>query len=96
MELPLTDEMSRFIDERVRAGRYAAPQDVVRAALAALGRQESLGQLSRDELEVLYPDFKRRIEEGLTSARAGQLTDGDAFFEELENEDNSGVNRKTA
>ena len=92
MELSLTDDLSRFIQERVRTGQYGAPEDVVRAALEALRRQEALAQVDRSELEVLYPDYHQKIEDGLRAARAGRLSDGEAFFEPLEQEE-SGARR---
>ena len=96
MELSLTDDLSKFIQERVRTGQYAAPEDVVRAGLAALRQQEALAQLDSSEIEVLYPGFRQQIEEGLKAARAGKLSDGDAFFEELEREEPTDINRKSA
>jgi len=96
MELSLTDDLSKFIQERVRTGQYAAPEDVVRAALAALRQQEALSQFDNNELDVLYPGYRQQIEEGLKAARAGKLSDGEEFFEELEREETSDVNRKSA
>jgi putative addiction module CopG family antidote len=96
MELSLSDDLSQFIRERVRTGQYAAPEDVVRAGLALLRQHEALAQLDSGELELLYPGYRKQIEEGLKAARAGKLSDGEAFFEELEREETSDTNRKSA
>lgn len=40
MELSLDPKTQRFVDEQVRGGGYATPQDVVREALARMEAEE--------------------------------------------------------
>ena len=56
-------------------------------------QDDTLEQLSIDELESIFPKFRSQIERGLSDARAGRLSDGDAFFDQLEREDR-GVERR--
>jgi Arc/MetJ-type ribon-helix-helix transcriptional regulator len=87
MNLSLPAEIQRAIDERVKSGSYQCAEDVVAAAVISLGQRERVSQLNASELEAIYPGMKSRIIEGLTASRAGKLSDGEAFFEELERED---------
>src|SRR4051812_24135467 len=76
MNVVLTAEMERFIEERLQRGRYPSPEDVVRAGFASLAQQEAIEGLSSRELEAVFPDIRARIAQGLEEARAGKLTDG--------------------
>lgn len=87
MTLSLSPEIQKRIDERVRSGRYATAEDVVAAAMASLDQQERLVSLEPAELEALYPGLKAKLEEGIAAARAGHLSDGETFFDELEREE---------
>ena len=54
-----------------------------------------LRKLSAEEMERLYPAIKRDIAEGMAAIRAGDTVDGEAFFDELEREEDGvidGVN----
>jgi Arc/MetJ-type ribon-helix-helix transcriptional regulator len=93
MDLILTPDMQRFVDESVRSGRFAAPEDVVLAALAAFMGDNSLSSMSSDEMEEMYPGFREKIAEGIRSADAGELVDGEEFFAELEREDQEAANK---
>jgi Arc/MetJ-type ribon-helix-helix transcriptional regulator len=87
MNLSLPAEIQRAIDERVKSGRYHCAEDVVAAAVISLGQRELVSQLNAAELEAIYPGIKAKLIEGLTASAAGKLSDGEAFFEELERED---------
>lgn len=52
--------------------------------------QDRAWKLIRPELEALYPALTRKLAEGLAAADAGQLSDGDDFFDELEREEAAG------
>jgi Arc/MetJ-type ribon-helix-helix transcriptional regulator len=93
MNLILTPEMQRFVDECVRSGQFATPEDVVLTALAALMRDDPLKSLSADEMEEMYPGLREKIAEGVRSADAGELVDGEEFFAELEREDQEAANK---
>ena len=98
MDLTLTPEMQRFVEGKVKSGRYGAPEDVVRAALVTFMQQESLEGLTADELEVIYPGLRQKIAEGLADLREGRFRDGEEFFDELDREDDEAdrAGRKTA
>jgi putative addiction module CopG family antidote len=87
MTISLDPDMEKFIADRVKSGRYASPQDVLRAGLATLEKHESIETMSSSELEAIYPGWRDRVAEGVADERAGRISDGEAFFEELEREE---------
>jgi putative addiction module CopG family antidote len=98
MKVALKAEMKQFVEQQVKSGRFASPEDVVHAALAVLMQHRAFEDLSTEELEAVFPDLRGKIARGLEDARAGRLSDGEAFFEELEREDRAvrGKGRKSA
>jgi putative addiction module CopG family antidote len=84
MNLSLSPEIEKAIEERISSGKYSRAEDVVAAAVVTLSQQERAMQLSASELEAVYPNLRKKLAEGLAAADAGQLSDGDAFFDELE------------
>lgn len=94
MTLSLGPELEQFIEEKVRSGQYASREDVVRAGLTTLMQHDRLEQLPLDELEVMFPGFRSKITEGVAEARAGKLSDGDAFFDELDRQDPESLVRR--
>jgi antitoxin ParD1/3/4 len=98
MSLSLSPEVQRLIDERVNSGRYPSAEDVVTAALANLEQQEQIATLSAAEIEVAFPGFGAKIEQGWEDLSAGRVSDGDAFFDGLDREDkdNQDSGRKSA
>ncbi len=49
----LDPKVQKLIDERVKSGQYATPEDVVAAALLTLDQQECLGDFAQGELNEL-------------------------------------------
>ena len=98
MQLTLPPEIQKIIDDRVRSGRYRSSDEVVAAAVANLSRQDRFEELNSADLARVFPDIKTQLAEGLESARAGRLVDGEAFFDDLEQneEGHNPTNRKTA
>jgi putative addiction module CopG family antidote len=94
MNVTLSGKMRRFVDEKLKAGRYSTPQDVVHAGLAALMQQEDIEKLSVEELEAIYPNLRAKVAAGVREAREGKLTDGETVFAELEREDRERAGRK--
>ncbi|HET6248101.1 MAG TPA: type II toxin-antitoxin system ParD family antitoxin [Tepidisphaeraceae bacterium] len=86
MNVLLGSELEKLIVARVRSGRYATAEDVIRAGLASLEQQEGVESMSTSELEAVFPGFRQRIAEGMADEKAGRMSDGDAFFDELERE----------
>lgn len=77
VKLLLTPELDAFLQNRVRSGRYQSTSEVVREALRLLERHE------RDRDQVLE-QLKAKLERGAAEAERGELLDGDAVFEELQ------------
>jgi len=73
MNLALNPNVQKLIEERVKAGKYATPEDVVAAASVTLDQQEQLGDFAPGELDKLLNDGERSI------ADKGTL-DGDEAF----------------
>jgi putative addiction module CopG family antidote len=63
MNLSLDPEVQKLIDERVKSGLYATPEDVVAAALLSLDQQESLGDFAAGELDDLLAEGEKSIAE---------------------------------
>ena len=60
----LTDELDRFVLEKIEAGRYENASEVVRAALRTLEREER-------QFEAKLAALRMAIDEGDASAVAG-------------------------
>lgn len=89
MNLPVSPRLQKLIDDRLAGGKYRSTEDVIAAAVTNLSQQEALADLSAQEMELVYPGIRQKITEGLASLRAGDIVDGDAFFDELEREDHA-------
>jgi len=76
VNISLTPELSAFLQNRVKSGRYQTTSEVVREALRLLERQE------RDR-EQAFQQLKEKLERGAAQADRGELLDGDQVFEEL-------------
>jgi antitoxin ParD1/3/4 len=48
----LTDELDRFVSEKIESGRYENASEVVRAALRTLEREERLMRAIRQKLQL--------------------------------------------
>ena len=63
MNLSLDPEVVKLINERVRSGEYASPEDVITAAIMTLVQQESLGDFDTGELDRLLAEGEQSIEQ---------------------------------
>lgn len=76
MQVMLSAELQRFVDEQLASGAYATPEDVLRAAVASLQQSERFGDFATGELDAMLAEGERGLEnEGAVSA--------DAVFDEL-------------
>lgn len=98
MDLSLSPEIQKKIEDRVGAGQYERAEDVLTAALLTLDQHERRLQLGASELEAIFPGLHEKLAEGLAAADQGKLSDGEAFFDELEQEENpsQSKDRRTA
>ena len=73
LNVSLTPDLSRFVESRLRSGKYQTASEVVREALRLLE--------SSDQTPVAsVADLKKEIEIGLAQLRRGEGVDGEAFF----------------
>jgi antitoxin ParD1/3/4 len=66
MNVSLTSELERFVQDKVRSGRYLSASEVVREALRLLDEQDRLRSLRLEEL-------RREIAVGLGQAERGEV-----------------------
>lgn len=72
MNVHLTPELKKLVEEEVSAGRYASASEVVREGLRLLLEERRW----RDEV-------REKLAEGMAQARAGRLVDGEAAIGRL-------------
>ena len=70
MNVNLSRDLYQFVKAAVKSGRYTSASEVVREAL-------------RERRDEALRKVQRQIEEGLESARRGELLDGEAVMQEL-------------
>ena len=76
LNVSLTPDLSRFVQNRLRSGKYQSASEVVREALRLLEGRDRAPVASVEEL-------KREIEIGLAQLRRGEGVEGEAFFRRL-------------
>ncbi|MDB5332957.1 MAG: addiction module antidote protein family [Phycisphaerales bacterium] len=64
MQLSLAPELEQFVADKVASGRYAAPAEVVSAALSLLKEQEELEAAELEELRKEIAVGLEQIERG--------------------------------
>jgi antitoxin ParD1/3/4 len=72
----LPPELEAFVEERVASGRFATAGEAVREGLRLLEAREQAR-------EAVISELRQEIEIGVEQAKAGKLSDGGAFFEQL-------------
>jgi putative addiction module CopG family antidote len=73
VNLTIPPDSQKFIEDRVKSGRYATPEDVVAAALRTLEDRETFADFEPTELDNL-------LEEGEQSIAAEGTLDGEEAF----------------
>jgi len=76
LNVSLTPELERFVQERVASGRYQTASEVVREGLRLLELQE------RDR-EAAHQALKAKLKRGAAQAERGEVVDGEEFVEKL-------------
>ena len=77
MNVPLTPEHERLIQNCIKSGRYHSAGEVVREALRLLEEREELDRMRLTEM-------RDKIAAGLTSLDQGEGVSGEAAFDELD------------
>lgn len=73
LNVSLTPELSRFVQSRIRSGKYQSASELVREALRLLEGRDQTASASVQEL-------KKELEVGLAQLRRGEGVDGEDFF----------------
>ncbi len=72
MNVHLTPELKKLVEEEVATGLYGSASEVIREGLRLLVEERRW----REEV-------RRKIAEGIAQAKAGQLVDGEEVIEQL-------------
>ena len=76
MNVSLTPELEKLVQEKVKSGRYNSASEVMREALRLLEEQDQLRAIRLDEV-------RKTIAEGLESLDGGEGIDGKEAFDRL-------------
>lgn len=76
MDVSLTPELERLVQEKVSSGLYNSPTEVIREGLRLIQERDSLYQVRLEEL-------RREIQIGVDAANRGELLDGEVVMAEL-------------
>ena len=76
LNVSLTPDLSRFVEDRLRSGRYQTASEVVREALRLLEARERASAADLEEL-------RREIAVGMAQLRRGERVEGETFFRGL-------------
>ena len=76
MNVTLTPELEKLVENKVQSGRYNSASEVVQEALRLMERQD---ELRADQLNEL----RERIDKSLAQAERGEGVDGDLFMQGL-------------
>jgi antitoxin ParD1/3/4 len=80
--ISLPPELESFVDSRVASGRYQSASEVIRAALRLLETEEQ-GR------EAHLAELRQKIQLGVEQIQRGEVYDGEAVFDELDQEHSS-------
>jgi antitoxin ParD1/3/4 len=73
MNISLTPELEKFVDDKIESGVYGNASEVIRESLRLLKEH--------DEMRVKW---REQIEQGWLQAQRGELVDGNVAFDRLE------------
>ena len=80
MNVHLTAELEQLVQSKVKSGRYHSASEVVREALRLLEERDQL-------LEWRKEAIRQKTDEGFESLQRGEGVDGEAFFADLERQE---------
>lgn len=76
MNVSLTPELERLVQEKVKSGRYLSASEVVREGLRLLEERDRLYQ-------ARLADLQQEITLGIESSERGEVYDGETVIQEL-------------
>ncbi|MBD2179526.1 type II toxin-antitoxin system ParD family antitoxin [Aerosakkonema funiforme] len=76
MNVSLTPELEKFVQEKVKSGRYLSASEVVREALRLLQEQDQIRQLRLEKL-------RKELMMGIEQLDRGEGVDGEKVFASL-------------
>jgi antitoxin ParD1/3/4 len=79
MNVSLTPELERMVQEKVESGRYTSASEVVREALRLMENRD----LRMAEREVSLKEFQAMLDGRIAEADAGGWIDGEEAFARL-------------
>jgi antitoxin ParD1/3/4 len=79
MNVHLTPELEKMIQNKVKTGRYNSASEVMREALRLMDERDQIKAMQKEEL-------RKKIAAGLKSLDEGRGVDGEAVFARLEAE----------
>lgn len=77
LNVSLTPELERFVQDRVATGRYQTASEVVREGLRLLEHQE-------EQRESALAALKAKLQRGAAQAERGELVDPDEVLKKIE------------
>lgn len=75
MNVSLTPKLEKYVQSKVKTGRYTSASEVVREALRLLEQN--------DERERELKEFRAKLDQGLAELDRGEGIDGEQFFADL-------------
>jgi len=76
MNISLTPELAKLVEDKVASGMYTSASEVVREALRLLAESDRL----RD---TRVAELRQQVAKGVASAKAGRLKSGDEVISRL-------------
>lgn len=76
LNVSLTPELDKFVQERVATGRYQTASEVIREGLRLLEQQEL-------ERATVLSALKSKLKRGASQAERGEVVDGEKFIDKL-------------
>jgi antitoxin ParD1/3/4 len=76
MNVSLTPELEKMVEDKVRSGLFNSASEVVRAGLRLLAEEDAVKQMK-------YEALKRDIKLGLEQAKRGEVVLGKEAFQRL-------------
>jgi antitoxin ParD1/3/4 len=79
MNVSLTPELEKLVQDKVKSGRYLSASEVVREALRLLEERDRLYQ-------ARLADLQTDVDRGIAASERGEVYDGSTVIQELLNQ----------